>query len=166
MNASVGTVAGGTGSDTLNAFAKGSSFTLVNVGAVETINLTLDAVDSFDLTAGHITSTKGVSGAATTTIAGGKAAQTYGLTIAGTNTLTDIGARTIDASQLLGSFKVILGDDALVQTNAADAIKFVGGQGTTDQITTSMSSSNTGAFTMSGIETLIVGSDTGAKLLT
>ena len=109
LNASVGTIVGGTGDDTLNVSAKGSSFDLDAVTAVETINITFDAVDGFNFGAGG--GSDATISAATVTYAGGKADQLYG--VGSTGVLTDIGTRVIDASNLLGSIKNVFGDDGL-----------------------------------------------------
>ena len=77
LNASVGTIVGGTGDDTLNVSAKGSSFDLDAVTAVETINITFDAVDGFNFGAGG--GSDATISAATVTYAGGKADQLYGV---------------------------------------------------------------------------------------
>ena len=161
LNASVGTIVGGTGDDTLNVSAKGSSFDLDAVTAVETINITFDAVDGFNFGAGG--GSDATISAATVTYAGGKADQLYG--VGSTGVLTDIGTRVIDASNLLGSIKNVFGDDGLKQTNSADAVTITGGQSAKDVIDISMSASNTGTFTMSGVENLVAGNITGTSTI-
>ena len=82
-----------------------------------------------------------------------------------TGVLTDIGTRVIDASNLLGSIKNVFGDDGLKQTNSADAVTITGGQSAKDVIDISMSASNTGTFTMSGVENLVAGNITGTSTI-
>ena len=157
----MGTIVGGTGDDTLNVSAKGSSFDLDAVTAVETINITFDAVDGFNFGAGG--GSDATISATTVTSAGGNADQLYG--VGSTGVLTDIGTRVIDASNLLGSIKNVFGDDGLKQTNSADAVTITGGQSAKDVIDISMSASNTGTFTMSGVENLVAGNITGTSTI-
>lgn len=158
LTASVGTVVGGdgVGVDVLNVNAGGASFSLDAVTKFETINIGVKAVDSFTLTGGG--GSDGVITAKTVSYSGGKAGQLYTVSA----TLTDVAGRVIDASQLLGSIKTSFGDDALVVTNSADPLTITGGQGSLDVVDVTMTGTDTGAFTMSGVETLIVGNADGA----
>jgi len=157
INASVGTVDTGSGSDTVNVFLGGSSASLTDVTNAETININLNAVAGFSFNAGG--GADATITAATVNYLGGKAGEVY----TASATLTDVAGRLIDASALAGSVAVLFGDDGLVQTNVSDTVTIKGGQGTLDKVTISMSNSNTGEFTMSGVETLVVGNDTGAS---
>lgn len=161
LDASVGTVAAGGGSDTLNVFADGSSFDLDGVTAVETINITFDAITGFDIGAGG--GSDATITAATVTYAGGKAAEVYGS--GSTGVLTDVAGRVIDAGNLLGSIDITFGDDGLVVTNASDPVTITGGQSAKDVVNLVMTNSDTGTFTMSGVETLVAGNITGASTI-
>ena len=161
LDASVGTVAGGVGSDTLNVFAGGSSFDLDAVTAVETINITFDDVAGFTIGAGG--GSDATITAATVTYAGGKSGEVYGS--GSTGVLTDVAGRVIDASNLLGSIEVTFGDDALVVTNISDPVTITGGQSAVDVVNLVMTNSNTGTFTMSGVETLEAGNITGTSTI-
>jgi len=155
INASVGTVDAGAGSDTLTVFLGGSSASLNDVTNAEIININLASVTGFSFNAGG--GADATITAATVNYFGGKAGELY----TATATLTDVAGRLIDASALAGSLSVSFGDDGLVQTNAADKVTIKGGQSAKDIVTASMSNNNTGEFTMSGVETLVVGNITG-----
>jgi hypothetical protein len=159
LNTSVGTVAAGTGSDTLNVFAGGSSFSLDGVTAVETINVALDSVTGFTFNAGG--GTDATITASTVNYTGGKSGELY----TASATLTDVAGRVVDASGLLGSIKLSFGDDALVVTNISDAVTITGGQSDKDVVDVTMTNSNTGTFTMSGVENLVAGNITGASTI-
>jgi len=161
LDASVGTVAAGGGSDTLNVFADGSSFDLDGVTAVETINITFDAITGFDIGAGG--GSDATITAATVTYAGGKAAEVYGS--GSTGVLTDVAGRVIDAGNLLGSIDITFGDDGLVVTNVSYPVTITGGQSAKDVVNLVMTNSDTGTFTMSGVETLVAGNITGASTI-
>ena len=169
--------AGGTGNDTLTVYAKASA-TLTGVTDVETINIVTSgtAADyssnaySMTVAGGAVgSSPTGAQIATTVNVTGGLA----GTTVTLSGNLGDNGARTIDASAALGS--VVLGFSAagLTQTNLSDAIVIKGGQGTTDQVSAAFSDnavSNTGEFTMSGVEKLVIstthqGSSAGADVV-
>ena len=64
-----------------------------------------------------------------------------------------------------GSVAQTFGDEGIVQSNLSDAITITGGQGSTDLVTTSISGTNTGTFTMSGVETLNAGVDSTASTI-
>jgi hypothetical protein len=157
INASVGTVDAGSGSDTVTVYLGGSSASLDSVTNAETLNINLDAVAGFSFNAGG--GADATITAATVNYFGGKAGEVY----TASATLTDVAGRLIDASALAGSVAVVFGDDGLLQTNVSDTVTIKGGQGALDKVTISMSNSNTGEFTMSGVETLVVGNDTGAS---
>jgi S-layer protein len=161
LNASPGTVAGGAGADTLNVFAGGSSFDLDAVTAVETINITFDDVAGFNIGAGG--GSDATITAATVTYAGGKSGEVYGS--GSTGVLTDVASRVIDASDLLGSIEISFGDDGLVVTNVSDPVTITGGQSAVDVVNIAMTNSNTGTFTMSGVEKLVAGNITGASTI-
>ncbi|MDA9188437.1 hypothetical protein N9O70_02500 [bacterium] len=159
ISAAITTIDGGTGSDTLvvNSKAGGS---LVNVEAVENITVNVVGLTGTTSTVTIAASSKGANDASLVTLTGGLAGNTT--TFAGA--ITDH-AVTIDGSTFVGNMGLTFGDDALIQTNLADPITIKGGSGTKDTVTVSASNSDTGAFTMSGIETLVFGNDTGASVL-
>ena len=157
LNATVGTVDTGSGSDTVNVFLGGSSASLDGVTNAETININIKDVAGFSFNAGG--GSDATITAATDNYLGGKAGEVY----TASATLTDVAGRLIDASALAGSVAVLFGDDGLVQTNVSDTVTIKGGKSNKDKVTISMSNSNTGEFTMSGVETLVVGNDTGAS---
>ena len=161
LNASVGTVAGGSGSDTANVFAGGSSFDLDGVTAVETINITFDDVAGFNFGAGG--GSDATITAATVTYAGGKSGEVYGS--GSTGVLTDVAGRVIDASELLGSIDITFGDDALIVTNVSDPVTITGGQSAKDVVNLVMTNSDTGEFTMSGVETIVAGNITDTSTI-
>jgi len=159
ISAAITAIDGGTGSDTLvvNSKAGGS---LVNVEAVENITVNVVGLTGTTSTVTIAASSKGANDASLVTLTGGLAGNTT--TFAGD--ITDH-AVTIDGSTFVGNMGLTFGDDALIQTNLADPITIKGGSGTKDTVTVSASNSDTGAFTMSGIETLVFGNDTGASVL-
>jgi len=57
------------------------------------------------------------------------------------------------------------GDGGLIQTNQSDLVVIKGGLGTKDKVTISANSDDTGAFTMTGVETMVFGVDTAASTL-
>jgi hypothetical protein len=167
LGASLGTIAGGTGADTLTAYVKGSA-DLTGVTAVETINLVATST-STDYSSSNATVTwaggavgsspTGAQTATTVNISGGLASNT--VTLSGG--IGDNGARTVDASSLAGSIIMTFLEDGLVQTNNADAIVIRGGAGTLDVVNVGAAGVDTGQFTMSGVEKLVIDSDTGAN---
>jgi len=167
LGASLGTINGGTGADTLTAYVKGSG-DLTGVTNVETINLVATSTAA-DYSSSNATVTwaggavgsspTGAQEATTVNISGGLVDNT--VTLSGA--IGDNGARTVDASSLAGSIIMEIDTDGLVQTNNSDAIVIRGGADDADVVTVGAAGVNTGAFTMSGVETLIIDSDTGAN---
>jgi len=154
LGATIGTVDAGVGTDTLTVYA-GSAVDLDGVTNVETINLLLDASDTDGYTINGGGGSDGIITASTVNVDGGVSGGTYVLSA----TLTDVANKVIDAGDVVGSVTMTFGDDALVVTNTADPVTITGGQAAADVVTLSMSGSNTGTFTMSGVETLNVGND-------
>jgi hypothetical protein len=150
----VGTMNMAAGTDTLNVYVKDSA-DLDSVTLAETINLYMDAsdADGFNVAGGG--GSDGIITATTVNLHGGLSGQTYSLTA----TLTDVANKVIDASNLVGSMTLTYGDDALVVTNTSDPLTITGGQSSADIVSASMSGTNTGTFTMSGVETLNIGND-------
>ena len=166
VGAGTNTFAGGTGSDTLTIYAKGSA-TLTGVTGVETINVITSgtAADytsnaySVTVAGGTVASSPtGAQLATTLNVSGGLA----GTTVTLLGDIDDNGARTIDASTNLGSIALTFANAGLVQSNLSDAIIVKGGQGTTDLVTVKAAGNNsnlaTGTFTMSGVEKLVLSS--------
>ena len=164
IGASVGTIDGSTGTDSLTAYVKGSG-DLTGVTNVETVNIVASGTaadytsNAYSVTAAGGTpgsSPTGIQIATTTNISGGLA----GTTVTLSGSIGDNGARTIDASADLGSINITFGDAGLVQSNLSDAIVIKGGQGSTDVVNVTAAGNNsnldTGEFTMSGVEKLIL----------
>jgi S-layer protein len=163
----VGTLDGGNGTDTLTVYA-GKNASLTSVSNFENINLVLKAegadysVIAVDGVPG--TAPEGIQKATTTTLTGGEAGYVVTLTgDAATDFIGDNGTRTIDASALLGSVAMTFATNALQQTDLSDQITIKGGAGSKDQVSVILDAvtttdTNTGTFTMSGVETLVVGS--------
>jgi len=164
VGVSVGTIDGGDGTDTLTAYVKGSA-ELASVTNVETFNLILSRTatdyssNAYSITSAgfnSLSSPWGIQAAATVNITGGLA----GTTVTLSGDLGDSGARTLDASTDLGSIVVTFANAGLVQSGSSDAIVIKGGQGLTDVVNVKASGNNsnldTGEFTMSGVEKLIL----------
>lgn len=163
----VGALDGGNGTDTLTVYV-GKNASLTSVTNFENINLVLKAEGadySIDVADGTVASSpEGIQKATTTTLTGGEAG--YVVTLAGTaagDFIDDNGTRTIDASAVLGSVAMTFATNALKQTDLSDQIIIKGGAGSKDQVAVILDAvtttdTNTGTFTMSGVETLVVGS--------
>lgn len=177
IGAAIGTINTGAGSDTVTAYVKGSA-DLTGLTNAETVNLVLSATagdytsNAFSMVGAGGTpgsSPTGIQTALTTNISGGLA----GTTVTLTGDLGDSGTRTIDASAALGSIALSFAAAGLTQSDLSDAIVIKGGQGSTDQVTAVFSDnavSNTGVFTMSGVEKMVVktthaGSSAGADVV-
>ena len=137
----------GTG-DTLTAYVADSA-SLVNVTNTETINL---VAGTGDMSVTGTSGANGVNQASAITVTGGESGKV--VTLGGS--ITDH-VFTLDASTMVGSVAMTFGDDALLVTGAADPIVIKGGLGSKDKVTaTFAAATNTGSFTMSGVETLAV----------
>jgi len=152
IGAAITTIEGGSGTDSLTVYAKASA-SLANVNAVENITIHAAATGA-DYTITTFATGKGGNDAETITIDGGETGKL--ITLSG-----DIADHkmTLDASNLQGSIKATFGANELVQTNILDAIVIKGGQSDKDEITASYTNdaqSDTGQFTMSGVETFKV----------
>ena len=157
--ATLGAIDGGSGSDTLTVFATGvqgtSDASLANIEAIETINLVTKATGA-DYTITAFASSKGGNDASALNITGGESGKV--VTLGGE--ITDH-AFTLDASAMAGSIDATFAAGALVQTNVADVISIKGGAGSKDKVTASFTANaavDTGAFSMTGVETLAVSS--------
>ena len=169
----IGTLDGGSGNDSLTVFAgKNASLTSVTGFETVTVNLKAEGADYSIValdglvggSAGASTLPEGIQTVATTVLTGGEAG--YVVTLAGdatTDYIGDNGARTIDASAVLGSVAMTFGSNALSQTNLSDQIVIRGGQGSKDKVVAIAAGNNanlaTGEFTMTGVETLVISSN-------
>ena len=79
-----------------------------------------------------------------------------------TTHLEDNGAKVIDAPTAW-FLELWFAEDEFVVTNSADMVTLTGGQSAKDILYVDQSVTNTGGITMSGIEYLVVGNDTGAS---
>jgi len=158
---SIGDVDLGTGADTLTAYLA-SSGSLVAVDSTETINVVV----------GDLTGTTSTITIGTSTDHGICDATAFNLTGGLANNVTTLsfsvldGTKTIDASAYLGSIDLTYANDALVQTNTLDPIVLKGSTaGTADIFTAHSSNTNTGEVTITGFETMVLGSSAGANTL-
>jgi hypothetical protein len=156
----IATTDGNAGSDTLNAYVKHNA-DFDGVTNVETINMYLDGSDTDGFTIAAGAGSDGVITAATVNVIGGVTAGVYVIA----DTMTDVAGKVINAGQSNGSIEINFGDDALVVTNTADPLNITGGQGSADKLTIVMTNSDTGTFTMSGVETIEAGNTGGASTI-
>tara|TARA_Y100001968_G_scaffold327865_1_gene373814 strand:- start:7367 stop:12823 length:5457 start_codon:yes stop_codon:yes gene_type:complete len=159
IGTSVGTIDGGASSDTGTFYLKDSG-SLAAVEAVETLNVVVGGLSGTTSTITWGGSSKGINDATSFVLTGGSAGNTTTLS----GDLTDQ-TSTIDASAYLGSIEITTGEDGLVVAGAADPVTIKGGQGTTDKLTIENSATDTGEFTMTGVETIVFGVDTGSSTL-
>ncbi len=141
----------GTG-DALTAYVKGSA-DIAAVTNTETINLVAAATGA-DYSVTATSGANGINQATAFNVTGGEAGKV--VTLGGN--ITDH-AFTLDASALAGSIAATFGVGELIVAGAADAITIKGGLGSKDQVTATFSDNavaNTGKFTMTGVETLLV----------
>ncbi|MDA8795821.1 hypothetical protein N9O33_08870, partial [Gammaproteobacteria bacterium] len=137
----------GTG-DVLNAYVK-TSADIAGVTNVETINL---IASTGNISVVGTSGANGVNQATAVNVSGGEAGKV--VTLSGA--ITDH-ALTLDASNLAGSINANFAAAGLTVTGAADPISITGGAGTLDvvkAIYTDDAASNSGQFSMSGVETL------------
>jgi len=156
VDSSVGTIDGGSSTDSLTAYLKDSG-SLAAVESVETITINVGGLSG---TTSSITwggNSKGVNDASTVTLTGGLAGNVTTLTGA----VRDH-AVTIDGSAFVGSLAMSFFEDGLVQDNQSDKIVIKGGLGSSDILTIENSATNTGLFEMTGVETIVLGANEGA----
>lgn len=149
---------GGAGTDTLTVYAANGA----DLGAAdnfEVVNVIVDAAANATIDLGG--TGQGADDAATITVTGGAAGKTLALT----EIVSDIGARTIDASGVASTTTLTLGDNVLVQTNAADAIVIKGGSAADDVLDYTASNDDSGEVTISGFETIQVTNGNSASTL-
>jgi S-layer protein len=140
---------GGVGTDTLTVYAANGA-DLTAADNFEIVNVIVDAAADASIDLGG--SGQGADDAALTTITGGAAGKTLALS----GYITDIGARTIDASGVASTTTLTLGDNVLKQTNSADALLIKGGSSAADVLAYTASNDDAGEVTISGFETIQV----------
>jgi hypothetical protein len=156
----VAIINGNAGTDVLNVYVKNAA-DLDEITAVETINLYMDASDTDGFGLVGVTTSDGIDIASTVTLNGGLTGQLYSIS----GSITDTGAKVIDASNLVGSTSLLFADGGLVVANAADAVTITGGQSAIDVVELVLTADNTGTFTMSGVETLVAGNTSNTSTI-
>ncbi len=159
VDSSVGTIEGGLSADTLTAYLTDSG-SIAAVNSVETVNINVGGLTGTTSTVTIAAANKGINDASSVVITGGLAGNVTTLD----GSITKHG-HTLDASAFVGSVAITYGDGGLVQAGASDAITIKGALGTSDKVTVSADADNSGDFTMTGVETLVFGVDTGASTL-
>ena len=150
---------GGTGTDTLTVYAADGT-DLRYSDNFEVVNVIVDAAANSSISLGG--SGKGADDASSVVITGGAAGKTLALT----GIASDLSAgRTVDASAVLSTTTLTLGDNVLVQTNASDPIVLKGGSATADVLAYTASNDNSGEVTISGFETIQVTNGDSASTL-
>ena len=147
--AAAGEIDGGAGSDTLTVYAKNSA-DLGLADNFEVVNVIVDAAADATIDLGG--TGQGADDAASITVTGGASGKTLALT----EIVSDIGARTIDASAVASTTTLTLGDNVLVQAGLSDAIVLKGGSAAADVLIYTASNDNSGEVTVSGFETIQV----------
>jgi hypothetical protein len=147
--AAAGEIDGGAGSDTLTVYAKNSA-DLGLADNFEVVNVIVDAAANATIDLGG--TGQGADDAASITVTGGASGKTLALT----EIVSDIGARTIDASAVASTTTLTLGDNVLVQAGLADAIVLKGGSAAADVLAYTASNDDSGEVTISGFETIKV----------
>ena len=156
--AAAGEIDGGAGTDTLTVYAKNSA-DLGLADNFEIVNVIVDAAANATIDLGG--TGQGADDAATITVTGGAAGKTLALT----EIVSDIGARTIDASGVASTTTLTLGDNVLVQAGLSDAIVLKGGSATADVLAYTASNDDSGEVTISGFETIQVTNGDSASTL-
>jgi hypothetical protein len=156
--AAAGEIDGGAGSDTLTVYAKNSA-DLGLADNFEVVNVIVDAAADVSIDLGG--TGQGADDAASITVTGGAAGKTLALT----EIVSDIGARTIDASGVASTTTLTLGDDVLVQAGLSDPIVLKGGSSAADVMAYTASNDDSGEVTISGFETIQVTNGNSASVL-